>query len=55
MYVSTPLILKEVYDFHEKFVTLGLVVAKGAGRHVGHKLRVGGEPGRYTRYSQVSV
>ena len=29
------------------------MAGKGAGRHIGHKLRVGGDPGRYTAYSQV--
>ena len=33
------------------FVTLGR--GKGAGRLIGHKLRVGGGMGRYTEYSQV--
>jgi len=31
----------------------GVAAGKGAGRHIGHKLRVGGGPGRYTAYSQV--
>ena len=26
---------------------------RGGGRHIGHKLRVGGSVGRYTRYSKV--
>jgi len=34
-------------------VSLGVAAGKGAGRHIGHKLRVGGGPGRYTAYSQV--
>lgn len=34
---------------------VGLTEGKGGGRHIGHKLRVGGEVGRYTRYSQVKV
>ena len=32
---------------------LGLIEGRGGGRHIGHKLRVGGEVGRYTRYSKV--
>eukprot|EP00090_Calanus_glacialis_P001730 TRINITY_DN11260_c0_g1_i1.p1 TRINITY_DN11260_c0_g1~~TRINITY_DN11260_c0_g1_i1.p1 ORF type:complete len:208 (+),score=42.37 TRINITY_DN11260_c0_g1_i1:77-625(+) len=32
---------------------IGLCSGKGAGRNIGHKLRVGGEVGRYTKYSQV--
>lgn len=32
---------------------LGLIQGRGGGRHIGHKLRVGGEVGRYTRYSKV--
>ena len=35
------------------FNLLGSGFCKGAGRHIGHKLRVGGEVGRYTKYSQV--
>ena len=31
----------------------GLCEGRGAGRHIGHKLRVGGDVGRYTRYSKV--
>ena len=30
-----------------------LVFGRGGGRHIGHKLRVGGSVGRYTRYSKV--
>lgn len=29
------------------------VFCRGGGRHIGHKLRVGGSVGRYTRYSKV--
>jgi len=32
---------------------LGGCEGRGAGRHIGHKLRVSGDVGRYTRYSQV--
>ena len=35
------------------FCTTGGCEARGAGRHIGHKLRVSGDVGRYTRYSQV--
>ena len=31
----------------------GACECRGGGRHIGHKLRVGGDVGRYTRYSQV--
>ena len=31
----------------------GFVSCRGGGRHIGHKLRVGGEMGRYTSYSKV--
>ncbi|XP_023322475.1 uncharacterized protein LOC111696916 [Eurytemora carolleeae] len=34
---------------------IGVCMGAGAGRHIGHKLRVGGEPGRFTEYSQVKT
>ena len=35
------------------FIIKGAFECRGGGRHIGHKLRVGGDVGRYTRYSQV--
>jgi len=34
---------------------IGVCWSAGAGRHIGHHLRVGGEPGRFTEYSQVKT
>merc|ERR1711953_451246 len=33
--------------------SIDFVFCRGGGRHIGHKLRVGGSVGRYTRYSKV--
>ena len=39
----------------QNYKPAGGIEGRGGGRHIGHKLRVGGDVGRYTRYSQVSI
>ena len=41
------------YAQGNKGYVLDVCECRGAGRHIGHKLRVGGDVGRYTRYSKV--
>ena len=44
---------QKYYRLTKTFIIKGASECRGGGRHIGHKLRVGGDVGRYTRYSQV--